>query len=132
MILNDKDYNRIIEQIKRSRINAIAGTNIKVLAGGLKEAKVIHTNQTPPNLITMNSKVLIRRMDNNQYIEMSVVYHDNADSKHKKISVFAPIGIAMLGSKESETVNCQLPNGNVHYKICKVLYQPEAAGDHHL
>lgn len=132
MILNDKDYNRIIEQIKQLRTSAITSTNIKVLAEGLKEAKVIHTNETPPNLVTMNSKVLVKRMDNDQQIEMSVVYHSDADSKHKKVSVFAPIGMALLGLKESETVNCQLPGGNVHFRVCKILYQPEAAGDHHL
>ncbi len=132
MILNDKDYNRLIAQIKQLRISALASSNIKALAEGLKQAKVIQEHETPADLVTMNSKILVKRLDNKQDIELSVVYHHDADSKTRKVSVFAPMGMALLGLKEKETVNCQLPVGNVQYKVCKILYQPESAGDLHL
>lgn len=132
MILNNKDYNRLIEKIKQLRISAMISGNINALAESMKNAKIIQQTETPPDLVTMNSRVLLRRLDNEQDIEMSVVYHDDADSKSKKISVFAPIGMSLLGLRESETMHCQLPNGVVRYKICKILYQPEAAGDYHL
>jgi regulator of nucleoside diphosphate kinase len=132
MIINEKDYGRLIEKIKQLRINAMTSFNIKTLSEGLKNAEIIHNDTTPPDLVTMNSKALIKRMDNGQEIEMYVVYHDDADSKSKKVSVFAPLGMALLGLRERQTFNCRLPNGDVYYQICKVLYQPEAAGDHYL
>jgi regulator of nucleoside diphosphate kinase len=132
MILNEKDYNRLIAQIKQLRLSALGSSNIKAFAEMLKDAEVIKSDKTPPDLITMNSKVLLKRMDNNQELELSVVYHDDADTRSKKVSVFAPLGMSLLGLKEKETVNCQLPVGNIHYHVTKIMYQPESAGDLHL
>lgn len=129
MILNDKDYNRLISAIKQLRINAIMNINIKNLAEELKHAQIIPAVETPGDLITMNSKVLITRLDTDQKMEVSVVYHDDADVKHKRVSVFAPMGMALLGTREKQVFNCVLPNGAVHYKVDQVIYQPEAAGD---
>ena len=129
MTLNDKDYNRLIAAIKQLRLSAYGNANIKNLAERLKEAKVIPSAKTPEDLITMNSKVLLKRMDNNQVVEVSVVYHDDADIKSKKVSVFAPMGMAILGKREQQIINCHLPNGYISYMVSKLIYQPEAAGD---
>lgn len=129
MTLNDKDYNRLIAAIKQLRLSAYGNANIKNLAERLKEAKVIPSAKTPEDLITMNSKVLLKRMDNNQVVEVSVVYHDDADIKSKKVSVFAPMGMAILGKREQQIINCHLPNGHISYMVSKLIYQPEAAGD---
>ena len=129
MTLNEKDYNRLIAAIKQLRMSAVGNSNIKSLAENLKDAQVIPSDKTPEDLITMNSKVLLKRMDNNQDMEVSVVYHDDADIKSKKVSVFAPMGIALLGKREQQVINCNLPNGNISYMVSKLLYQPEAAGD---
>ncbi|MBW7846221.1 MAG: GreA/GreB family elongation factor [Bacteroidia bacterium] len=130
--LNEKDYNRLINSIKQLRMSAIGNSNIKNLAESLKSAKIIASPQTPANLVTMNSKAMLKRLDNNQEMEVSVVYHDDADLKAKKISVFAPMGMALLGAKENEVITCNLPNGKIDYEVKKVLYQPESAGDLHL
>lgn len=130
--LNEKDYNRLINSIKQLRMSAIGNSNIKNLAESLKSAKIIASPQTPANLVTMNSKAMLKRLDNNQEMEVSVVYHDDADLKAKKISVFAPMGMALLGAMENEVITCNLPNGKIDYEVKKVLYQPESAGDLHL
>jgi regulator of nucleoside diphosphate kinase len=132
MIINENDYSRITNAIKQLRLSAIMNINIKTLANELKEAAVIPTKNTPENLVTMNSKVKIKRLDNEQEMEVAVVYHEDADIKMKRISVFAPLGFALLGTKEHQTFNCTIPSGTAYYKVCKVLYQPEAAGDFHL
>lgn len=132
MVLNDKDYNRLIDAIRLFRDTTKLNVNVKNLADGLREAQVIPSSQTPADLVTMNSRILLKRLDNNQEITLSIVYHNDADLKEKKISIFAPMGASLLGAKEQQIVDCSLPAGNVKYQISKLLYQPEAAGDHHL
>lgn len=129
MTLNEKDYQRLVDAIKQLRLSAIGNTNIKSLAEQLKEARIIPSNHTPNDLITMNSRVLLKRLDNEQELELAVVYHDDADIKQKKVSVFAPMGIALLGKREQQVISCHLPNGDITYLVSKLLYQPEAAGD---
>jgi regulator of nucleoside diphosphate kinase len=42
--------------------------------------------------------------------------------------VLSPIGIALIGSKAGEVVECQAPLGMVRLRVEEVLFQPEAAG----
>lgn len=132
MILNEKDYNRLVEAIRVLRETSQLNNAVKTLAGNLIHADIIPSTDTPPDLVTMNSKILLKRLDNNQKITLSIVYQKDADVKQQKISVFAPISVFLLGAKEHQVVDCVLPNGNVQYQISKLLYQPEAAGDYHL
>ena len=55
-----------------------------------------------------------------------------ADIREGKISVLAPVGTAVIGAREGETVEWNVPNGLRRLKIVKVTYQPEAAGNFHL
>jgi regulator of nucleoside diphosphate kinase len=41
----------------------------------------------------------------------------------------APIGTAILGYKEGNTIEWHVPNGVERIKILKILYQPESSGD---
>ncbi len=132
MILNIKDYNRLIDAIRLHSDTLKSKTNVRYLADNLKQAEIIPASKTPADLVTMNSTVLLKRLDDNKEITLSIVYHNNADIKQQKISVFAPISAFVLGAKEQQIVDCSLPNGNVQYQIRKLLYQPEAAGDYHL
>jgi regulator of nucleoside diphosphate kinase len=49
-----------------------------------------------------------------------------------KVSVLAPLGMALLGARAGDTVLVHAPAGIRRLKIERVLYQPESAGDLHL
>ena len=80
----------------------------------------------------MNSRVHVKELRSGSEMEITLVYPKQADVKEKKISVLAPLGVAILGYKEGDQIEWSLPHHNFSYKIEKVLYQPEAAGDYHL
>lgn len=63
-------------------------------------------------------------MDNKQVVEVYVVYHHDADIKSKKVSVFTPMGMAILGKREQQVINRHLRNRNISYMLSKLLYQP--------
>jgi len=46
-----------------------------------------------------------------------------------KISVLVPLGTALLGFRKGDVVEWKVPGGLRKFKIKKVLYQPEAAGN---
>jgi len=50
-------------------------------------------------------------------------------TKEAKISILAPIATALLGYREGDEIEWPTPGGRRRFKIVKVLYQPEAAGD---
>ncbi|HSV27617.1 MAG TPA: nucleoside diphosphate kinase regulator, partial [Sedimentisphaerales bacterium] len=100
--------------------------------GELKRAKVVPSTKIPSNVVTMNSKVLLRDMNTLETTEYTLVFPKDANIEAGAISVLAPIGTAILGYREGDSVEWAVPAGVRRIQIEKVLYQPEAAGDYHL
>ncbi len=93
----------------------------------IEKAKIVDIKQLPGDVITMNSKILIQLGENEE--EVTLVYPQEADLIENKISVLSPIGTAILGYREGDTVEWTVPSGVMEVKVKKILYQPEAAGD---
>jgi regulator of nucleoside diphosphate kinase len=104
--------------------------NIKKLQGELNRAIVVEPQEVSGDVITMNSRALLQLDE--QDMEVSLVYPEEADLADMKLSVFSPIGTAILGYKEGSSIKWEVPSGTSMIHIKKVIYQPEAAGDYHL
>lgn len=98
----------------------------KKLERELSRAIIVEPEQVPPDVITMNSTALLQL--NDEDIEVSLVYPEDADLSAMKLSIFSPIGTAILGYKEGNTIEWEVPSGISKIHIKKILYQPEAAG----
>ena len=57
---------------------------------------------------------------------------EDTNLNEMKVSVFSPIGTAILGYREGSTIEWEVPSGTSTIIIKKILYQPEAAGEYHL
>jgi len=77
----------------------------------------------------MKSRVRVLDLDDICELEYTIVYPHEADYANGKISVLAPIGTALLGYREGDTVEWQVPGGRRRLKIDAVIYQPEASGN---
>ena len=102
------------------------------LAAELTRAKVVESKGVPPSVVTMNSKILLRDVDTGEEMTYSLVFPKDADIGAGAISVLAPVGTAILGYGEGDTIEWLVPAGRKWIKIEKILYQPEAAGDFEL
>jgi hypothetical protein len=58
----------------------------------------------------------------------TLVFPNEADIEQNRISVLAPIGIAMLGYRVGDILEWPVPSGLSRLKVKEVLYQPEASG----
>jgi regulator of nucleoside diphosphate kinase len=63
---------------------------------------------------------------------VTLTYPDEADNRKMKISVFSPIGVALLGCQEGDIASWRVPSGIGRFKVLRVTYQPEAAGHYFL
>ena len=103
--------------------------NLDGLSAELKRAKIVAPAEVPANVVTMNSKVLLRDVSTHEEITYALVFPENANIDRGDISVLAPVGTAILGYQEGDQVTWKVPSGERSLEIVKVLYQPEAAGD---
>lgn len=95
----------------------------------MDQAVIVESNKIAANTITMNSTVQLVDLDTDERMIVTLVYPENANMQEGKISVLAPVGTAILGCNEGETIQWEVPDGIRSLKIDRILYQPEAAGD---
>lgn len=121
-----------LDRLRRIVNDAIAaGTrdDLAGLIGELERARVVEPSEIPPDTVTMNSKVRLVDALTAETLEMTLVFPENADSANGCISVLAPVGTAIIGYSEGDSIDWPTPGGTRTFTIEKVLFQPEAAGD---
>jgi regulator of nucleoside diphosphate kinase len=97
----------------------------------LDEAEPVKPEEIAGDVITMNSTFRLQNLDTGEEVVYTLVFPQEADSTHGKISVLAPIGTAVLGYRVGDTVEWEVPAGLKRLKVEEIVYQPEAAGDYH-
>lgn len=131
--ITNSDKIRLQKLIQKEReFNPDNKECLKNLEIELGRACIVPSEKIPHDVITMNSKVLIRDLDSGEEMTYTLVYPDNADLLEDKISVLAPVGTAILGYRTGDVLDWKVPGGVVRLKVEKILYQPEAAGDYDL
>ena len=98
------------------------------LEAELDRADVVLPVDVPFDVVTMNSEVAVRDMDSNEEMTFAVVFPSDADVNRQRISILAPIGTAVLGSRVGDMIDWRAPGRTRRLKIERVLFQPEAAG----
>jgi len=106
--------------------------DLDALVTELSRAVVVPAEQIPANVITMRSRVRLLDLDDGSAHEYTLVYPDEADLATGKISIVAPVATAVIGCREGDVIEWDVPAGRRRFKVDAVLYQPEAAGDTHL
>ncbi len=103
--------------------------DLKILVKELGEANIVESKNIPPTVVTMNSKLRFRDLDNDVSTDVTLVFPAEANYDAGRLSVLSPIGTAMLGYAEGDTIEWSVPVGKRRIQIEKIIYQPEAAGD---
>ena len=105
---------------------------LKELARELAIAETVEPKAVPADVVTMNSRVVVKDLENGESSEYTLVFPEQADVEQARLSVVSPIGTAILGYAKGDTINWQTPGGPRQIRIMDIPYQPEAAGDYHL
>ncbi|MDP8247344.1 MAG: nucleoside diphosphate kinase regulator [Candidatus Tritonobacter lacicola] len=106
--------------------------HLEDLENELQRSYVVDSKDIPKDVITMNSKVRLRDLDNGKEIIFSLVFPAEADIDQNRLSVLAPIGTAILGCKTGDVIQLNVPAGMRKLKIEEIMYQPESAGNYDL
>ncbi|HEY6083387.1 MAG TPA: nucleoside diphosphate kinase regulator [Chitinophagaceae bacterium] len=132
-LITQNDYDRLIEIIRQGKsLGTLSVGSLEKIGEELKKARIIEQAKIPADVVTMNSKVEITDMATHRKMTLQLTYPDSADIKQQKISVFAPVGTALIGYRAGDEIAWEVPGGKKVFKINNVVYQPEAAGDFHL
>lgn len=117
IIIGDREHQLLEKHLKTSNMSKY---NNEKLANEIKNAKIVKAEDIPANAIVLNSIVEIEETVSNKKFHFQVVMPNDANMKENKISVFTPMGIALIGYLEGSFVEWEMPSGVQKFKINKV------------
>jgi transcription elongation factor GreA len=86
----------------------------------LSEVAMIDFTKIPHDRVGLGSKVVVLDTKREEEITYSLVTSEEADAANGKISTTSPIGRALLGREEGDTVRVQSPGGVKELEIRKL------------
>lgn len=102
----------------------------EVLLELLDAAEVFPSREIDADVVTLNSKVVIRDEGNGVSRTVTLCYPGDSAPTEGFISVLSPLGLALLGRRLGRTVHWVPPSGRPSALLIeKILFQPEAMGD---
>ncbi|MDD3939991.1 MAG: transcription elongation factor GreA [Candidatus Pacebacteria bacterium] len=82
---------------------------------------VITASKSSKNVVEVGSEVVVKNLEGNDETNtFTIVGSEEVDLDSGKISNESPLGSALLGKSEGETVSFMAPKGEVKYKIIKL------------
>ncbi len=132
-VLTNIDMQRLQHAVQAMRaINHPFRMYLSSLENVLQSAVVVPQEQVPSDVVTMNSKIKTFDIRTREEEEFTLVYPQDSDILRGRMSVLAPLGLAVLGARKGTTLELRVPAGVRSFTIEELVYQPEAAHDYHL
>ena len=97
---------------------------IAELEATLASAEIIDVSKlNPGSRIVFGALVELMELHSEQTVRYQIVGDLEADIKQRRISVSSPVGRALIGKNEGDTVDIQTPGGIKSYEIMAVEYE---------
>lgn len=94
----------------------------------LSRASVVSDHELPGDVVSMNSTVRFQDLDTKSEAIVTLVYPHEAKIEENKVSIFAPVGSALIGLRVGQVIQWPVPSGKEkRLKVISVLSQPESA-----
>jgi regulator of nucleoside diphosphate kinase len=132
IVITEADFDRLKHLAESPRYRTTHAMLLMSLKAELDRGEVVPAGRVPKGVVTMHSRVRVRDLGDDEAESYTLVYPDEADINEGKLSVLAPLGTALLGTRVGHVVEFDAPAGTRRLKVERLVYQPEAAGDLHL
>lgn len=124
----------VVTQADHDRLSDLASAALRnmpaigeFLAEELDRARVVAPTEIAPTIVTMNSRVEFRDDQTGEVRTATLVYPGDQDIAAGKISILTPVGAALIGLEEGQSIVWETRSGaQKSLTVLKVLFQPEA------
>jgi regulator of nucleoside diphosphate kinase len=116
----------LIEQLRQSPEPAQGTAELEAL---LDAAAVVPSATIDPDVVTMNSTVVLEEQPVGRHLIVTLVYPRDSDPERSRVSVLSPVGRALIGAHVGDTIRIVVPgNPPRELRVVEMKYQPEANG----
>lgn len=114
------DYSKL-RLLIATALHSNASEALTKLRDELDRAAVIDPAAFPADVVTMNSTVEFEDLGTSEIEEYTITFPENAAVEHKRISILAPIGTALIGCRVGDIVKWSTPGGIRQLKVRRVM-----------
>ncbi len=126
IIIEKKEFELLKQLISMSqhyRDKSYRASMEKLLAE-MSRARVVSHSKMPVDVIRLNSEVAIS-VPGNMQRRYTVVTPEMSDLKQNKISILAPMGLALFGYAKGDQIEWEFPAGINKIEILDVVQHPQ-------
>jgi regulator of nucleoside diphosphate kinase len=105
-------------------------TSLKRLEHELDRARIVPQSELPADAIAMNSTVELEDLSDGEILTYTLVYPEQADAASGRISILAPLGMAMLGYRVGDEFEWPVPSGMIRVRVRRMIKSPDAKSPH--
>jgi len=128
IIVTDADMDRLSRLVRALKHSSFRDQlQLESLEQALENAEVTSSERVPRDVIRMNSSIRVMDLDTRKKELYTLVFPENADISTGRISVIAPVGIALLGRRQGDVIETKVPGGARRLRVERVLQGPQLA-----
>jgi regulator of nucleoside diphosphate kinase len=121
IVVTKPDYERLSNLVDSARATPLVG---EYLANELDRARVVEANQIAPTIVTMHSRFVFRDESTGETRTVSLVYPGEENIDEGCISILTPVGAALLGLSEGQSIEWETLTGESRVlTVVRLLFQ---------
>lgn len=99
---------------------------VEFLVRELMRAQVVDEKEVPGDIVTMRSRIVFREDDSEIEQVVTLAYPSDRDFYDDALSVLTPVGAALIGLSEGQSITYPAPDGRRKtLTVLKIVSQPE-------
>ncbi len=98
---------------------AVASLKERIAAAEIRPVGLL-----PITVATIGSRVRVRYVDHDESMEFTLTFPSDSDDSDRTVSILQPLGAALLGATEGESIAVGINGGTEHVLLEEVIYQP--------
>lgn len=127
-VITDADRRRLGTMLERAQKAGLDDRVLHALEQELEHASSVDAAAVPGDVVTMNSTIVLCDLASGEEEEYTLVYPEKASGMEGRLSVLAPLGLAILGRRKGDELEVPTPAGTRPVRIESIRFQPESEG----
>ena len=96
---------------------------VSQLQGVIAMAQVIDTTQVSSDRVVFGAFVTLNDVEKDQTVRYQIVGDIESDFSKGKVSFQSPLGKALIGKEEGDTVIVRAPKGDIEYEVESIEFK---------
>jgi regulator of nucleoside diphosphate kinase len=121
ILLGLPDYRKLSGVVKAMKAKRrTLDIHIRRLDNDLETADIVEEIDLPSDVVSIGSTATTVDMDTGERLAIRLVFPADLDGTIGTVSVFSPLGVAVVGERAGAIVSCMAPSGEKRFAIRSV------------